>query len=196
MDLTYVWCASCYFSSKDILKCNIEVTSANPRVSKHDINIDAAMESHWTISQVGKPDVRCYAEIDLQTPPLLGFIPNFFKIFPSVTIDLEMAQIKFENFVFPNMRHSITVTWKDDRGALTGRRTVEKVYIDGPQWGSRGKPWWTTYRWQLEAFVDMIRAKETGSEYHGPWMNLEESDKVMQVIDAVYDKAGLPRRRV
>lgn len=51
-----------------------------------------------------------------------------------------------------------------------------------------------TVRYQLEAFVDMIRAKESGRTYTGPWMSLEESEKIMHIIDAVYDKAGLPRR--
>ena len=28
----------------------------------------------------------------------------------------------------------------------------------------------------------------------GPWVGLQESEKVMECIDAVYDKMGLPRR--
>ena len=86
------------------------------------------------------------------------------------------------------------VTEKSSNGTFTGKKHVEKCYKDGPQWGSRGQDWWTTYRYQLESFIDQVKAKETGEAYRGPNMRVEESIKLMTLIDAVYDKAGLPRR--
>ena len=49
---------------------------------------------------------------------------------------------------------------------------------------------WTTYRWQLEEFVNKIR-RRSGS---GAWMEAEDSIKQMKIIDSAYTKAGLPLR--
>lgn len=194
MDLTYIFCSSCYFASPDITKCHFEVQEAIPRLNQHDRKIDEAINSSFTIEQEGQPAVKCHVEGDLLIPHFLGFIPRFWKMTPYITIELEKARIQFENFVVPPYTHSITITEKDSNGKLTGKKHTEKCFTGGPQWGSRGEAWWTTYRWQLEAFVDRVRAKESGQEYQGPWMDLKESEKVMELIDAVYDKAGLPRR--
>ena len=51
-------------------------------------------------------------------------------------------------------------------------------------------PSWTTYRWQLEEFVNKIR-RRSGSR---AWMDAEDSIKQMQMIDSAYTKAGLPLR--
>ncbi|KAL6248914.1 hypothetical protein RBB50_003977 [Rhinocladiella similis] len=80
-----------------------------------------------------------------------------------------------------------------------------------------GEEWWTTYRYQLEGFVRKIREVEEetaksknkvpykptgggsdsnsgGYVYKGPWVSLDQSVRIMDVIDAVYEKAGLPVR--
>ena len=196
MDLTYVLCASSYFASPDITKCKFDVLKTKPRLSSTDNNIDEAMESTFVIEQEGAPPVTCHTQCDLIMPHFLGYIPRLDKLSPIVTIELEKARIEFNNFVVPTYTHSITITEKDDKGHLTSQKQTEKCYVDGPQWGTRGEDWWTTYRYQLEAFSNMVRAKEAGKEYQGPWMDLRESEKVMELIDAVYDKAGLPRRGV
>ena len=103
---------------------------------------------------------------------------------PFCTITLEHAQIVFVNFVLPTYGHSIKITDK-----RTGEKTVETVYTDGPQWVKRGESWWTTYRYQLETFVDACKGREAKT-----WMSLDESVALMGVIDEVYDKAGLKRR--
>ena len=194
MDLTYIFCASNYFASPDIRNCRFEVLETTPRLNVNDKRIDEAMDAKFVIEQEGKPPVNCHVQGDLMLPPFLGFIPRFWKITPVVTIELEKARIHFDNFVVPTYTHSITITEKDEKGNLTGKKHVEKCWTNGPQWGNRGEAWWTTYRYQLEVFVDMVRAKESGQEYKGPSMSLEESEKVMELIDAVYDKAGLTRR--
>ena len=51
-------------------------------------------------------------------------------------------------------------------------------------------PSWTTYRWQLEEFVNKIRER-SGS---GAWMDAGDSIKQMRMIDSGYKKAGLPLR--
>ena len=194
MDLTYIFCASNYFASPDIRNCRFEVLEATPRLNAKEKRIDEAIDAKFVIEQEGKPPVNCHVQGDMMLPPFLGFIPRFWKMSPHVIIELEKARIHFDNFVVPTYTHSIAITEKDAKGRLTGKKHVEKVWTDGPQWGTRGEAWWTTYRYQLEVFIDMVRAQERGEGYNGPTMSLEESEKVMEVIDAVYDKAGLPRR--
>lgn len=191
MDLTYIFSASSYFASRDFPKCEFRVLEAVPRLNEADKNVDEAITSKFVVDQEGKPPVTCSVEGDLTPPPFLGFIPRFWAFTAFTTIELEKAKIEFDKFVLPTLGHSITITEKD-----SGKKQVENLYVDGPQWGTRGKPWWTTYRYQLEAFVDMVRAKDTGTDYSGPWMSLDESEKLMEVIDSVYDKAGLPRRGI
>lgn len=189
MDLTYVYSASSYFASPDPTKADHRVLEAKPRINKLDKNIDEAMESVFVIESPGKPPVTCHTKADLRDPWLFGLIPKIWKGTPSVTIETESAYVDLNNFAGPQYGHSITI--KDKK---TEKIQVEKCFVDGPQWGSRGKPWWTTYRYQLEAFVDMCRAKDQGREYHGPGMSMDESVKLMSLIDAVYEKAGLPKR--
>lgn len=196
MDLTYIYCVSAYFASPDITKCTFDVSEATPRINRDEKRIDEAIESNFVIEQQGRPPVKCHVQGDLILPPLFGFVPRLWMMTPIATIELEKATIQFQNFVMPTYMHSITITERDSNGKLTGRKQTEKIFKDGPQWIERGESWWTTYRYQLEAFVDMVRAKESGEDYKGPWMSLEESEKVMELIDAVYDKAKLPRRGV
>ncbi|KAF2709519.1 oxidoreductase domain-containing protein [Pleomassaria siparia CBS 279.74] len=53
-----------------------------------------------------------------------------------------------------------------------------------------GEEWWSTYRYQLEAFVDKVKGRE-GS---GAWVDGEDSVRQMEVIDKTYEKMGLPLR--
>ena len=194
MDLTYIFCASAYYASPDITKATFDVLETTPRLHPNDTRIDEAVDSKFIIEQEGRPPVKCHVQGDQVFAPFLGFIPRFWAMSPVVSIELEKAKIVFDNFVVPTYMHSITITEKHQDGKLTGKKHTEKTFTNGPQWGTRGEDWWTTYRYQLEAFVDAVRAKERGEEYKGPWMSLEESEKVMELIDNVYQKAGLPKR--
>lgn len=148
MDFTYAWCSSCYLLCKDSTNANVEVVEASPRLNKSDNRLDEAMDAHLVISQRNKPDIKCHADLDLQMPNLLGFIPKMWKGTPNAIIELERAQIVYSNFVLPGYFHSISIREKDGNGRLQ-RKKVEKVYVDGPQWGKRGQDWWTTYRYEM-----------------------------------------------
>ncbi len=50
-----------------------------------------------------------------------------------------------------------------------------------------GANWWSTYRYQLEEFVNKIKGRE-GS---GVWVDGEDSVAQMEAIDRTYEKAGL-----
>lgn len=71
----------------------------------------------------------------------------------------------------------------------TGLAHSQKHYSFGPKWQARSEPWWSTYRYQLEAFVSKIRGEEPRH-----WIDLEESVAMMECIDRVYEKAGMYRR--
>ena len=49
--------------------------------------------------------------------------------------------------------------------------------------------WWSTYRYQLEAFVDKVRGKHP---LH--WIQLDESVAELELIEQVYEKAGMVKR--
>lgn len=59
---------------------------------------------------------------------------------------------------------------------------MPKVYAEG----------YTTYRYQLEAFVSAVRGADTNSI--PGWVSGEDSFKNMTAIDAVYKSAGLKIR--
>ncbi|TKA77995.1 hypothetical protein B0A55_03839 [Friedmanniomyces simplex] len=196
MDMIYVYSATSYFAAPSLRDVKVEVQSAVPRVNARDGKIDEAMTTDYTITSPsannGQP-VHCHAETDLAVPWLWGIIPPLWEGTITATVELEKATIVFPNFPGPWLSHTITVT---DRA--TGKVTKHSAYSDGPQWVRRGQRWWTTYRYQLEAFVDRVRAVQGGKslaeteEMEGlPWVGLEESEAVMTIVDKVYEKAGL-----
>ncbi|KAK4505711.1 hypothetical protein PRZ48_003676 [Zasmidium cellare] len=188
LDLSYVFSAACYFGTS-LPDSEITVQTATPRIHKLDRKIDEAIDATFTIDSPGsKPPVKCHVSADLNVPYLWGFIPRYLPEMPFLSIDLQTARIEFKNFVIPTFGHSIVITEKD------GRKTTEKVYVDGPVWGKRGEVWWSSYRFQLEAFVEGCR-KGKGEGLEGmPWVGLRESEGVMGVIDSVYERMGLPVR--
>lgn len=52
-----------------------------------------------------------------------------------------------------------------------------------------GEDWWMSYRYQLEAFVNRIRGRNT--HY---WVTGEDSIKQMRMVDMAYAKSGLGLR--
>ena len=86
--------------------------------------------------------------------------------------------------MMPHLYHYIQI-----RDKRTGQTHIEKHYSGGPQWGQRGEAWWSTYRYQLEAFVDKVRGREPPH-----WITLESSIAQMETIDAIYEKSGLGKR--
>ena len=128
--------------------------------------------------------------------------------------------------------HSIVATYRGitaaDRKVKEGTKEIFKAYVPSASSGSEqmrnaskdghwpqgtGEEWWTTYRWQLEAFVCAVDAVRAGTPAHEVarvdpiaawrddstprvpvWVNNEESIIFMQCVDAIYDRAGLGKR--
>lgn len=188
MDLCYVMSAANFIcGSKD---AKVTVTSAKPRISKFDKNIDEAMDTTLEFASADGEDgvIKAATHGDLNPSKLLGVLPRYWDAVPSFTIELDRATLHLDNFVGPHMNHSISIQPKE------GKKKTVSAYQGGSAWGDRGQRWWTSYRYQLEAFVDAVRAKDAGGNPPPCWVSLDESLAVMELVDAVYDKAGLPRR--
>ncbi|KAG6856221.1 hypothetical protein H0H87_006372 [Tephrocybe sp. NHM501043] len=130
-------------------------------------------------------DVTASLKTDLRVPFKYGVIPTLPEL--NVVITLEGGEIELYNYVMPTLYHSITVKTKSG-GKLATR--VEKAYTfkEGKMEG-KGEAWWTTYRFQLEAFVDRIKGRTPQT-----WLDKEDSIANMHWIEQIYAKTGLGSR--
>ncbi|KAJ3493201.1 hypothetical protein NLG97_g4883 [Lecanicillium saksenae] len=200
MDLIYVVSSAAYFAGLTP-ESTASVQKAVPRLSTADALVDEAMVTELSIqaSEASSRAVSCSLHCDLMQPKLLRLVPKMWESVPVCTVELEKAQIHFENFVGPHLNHSIVIRAKNDKGKLSGKKETVSCYQGGSVWGETGERWWTSYRYQLEAFVRVVREVDGGkidaAEAFQPWLSLDDSKAVMAVVDAIYSKAGLPLRK-
>jgi hypothetical protein len=119
-------------------------------------------------------DVTGSFRVNFNMPPRWGLVPQMPEF--RVSIKCEGGEVELNNFVGPSFYHSITVKRKDARGNVT--TTTEKAYV-----GERGDASWTTYRHQLEAFVDKVRGRQPQH-----WFEAEDSVSNLHWIEQVYAK--------
>ena len=100
-----------------------------------------------------------------------------------VKVDCEGGSVELWNFPMSFYYHSITVAVKDGKGRV--KKRVEKAYKFGD--GRNEEEWWSTYRHQLDAFVDKVKG-------HTPrtWVSKEDSVDNMVWIEKVYEKVCAP----
>lgn len=101
------------------------------------------------------------------------------------------------NHIFPHVYHCITV---EDNHMIRHesqeiRSWLERKNVKAYTWprypdNRYGMEWWTTYRYQLEEFVNKIK----GRQGNGVWNNKEDSISQMEVIDETYRKGNLKLR--
>lgn len=116
-----------------------------------------------------------------------------------------VRKVTIWNMMVPHIWHRIDVVEEHAiRDAKTGvihrkweEREEQKAYTWGEEAFDMGLPGdaegantWTTYRYQLEEWVNRIRERE-GS---GVWLSGEESIKQMEMIDSAYKCAGMKIR--
>ncbi|KXJ96392.1 hypothetical protein Micbo1qcDRAFT_582 [Microdochium bolleyi] len=77
---------------------------------------------------------------------------------------------------------SVVKRWKKSQ-------TVRAYTFEEAGKGQRGDPSWTTYRYQLEQFVNKVRGRNPGQ-----WFSAQDSLDVMRMLDMAYVTAGLPLR--
>ncbi|KAI0635607.1 NAD binding oxidoreductase [Trametes polyzona] len=180
MDMTYVISSTRYFLGVGTPR---EVAAAHARPAREDSRVDEAMEATLRYDIEGRMvESKIYSDMDRTN--LLGLIPRAWEM-PSIEIETEHAVIYYYNFMMPHIYHYIQIYDK-----RAGQTHTEKHYSGGPRWGQRGESWWSTYRYQLEAFVDKVRGREPPH-----WVTLESSIAQMETIDAIYEKAGLGKRQ-
>lgn len=180
MDMTYVLSFTRYAIEAGTPDA---VLYAKARPSRQDARVDEAMNANLRFIDKGGKDVYSTIYTDMRRSWYYGLLPRVWEL-PSIMVELEHAEVFFYNAMMPHIYHYIEV--KDKR---TGEKTKKQAYKGGPLWGDRGEPWWSTYRYQLEAFVDRLRGREPVC-----WESNKDSLDQMKTIDEVYKKSGLPLR--
>lgn len=168
------------------------VDSVAVRPLKADPRVDEAMHAHLVFDDPkgNRVHSRIYTDMARQRA-FFGLVQRFWEL-PAIEVETERAIIYFYNAMLPHVYHYIAITDK-----TTDQTSYVKQYSGGPYWGNRmtsnggkgGSSAWSTYRWQLEAFVDAVKG-------HTPayWISGDDSIWQMQSLDAMYQASGLPVR--
>lgn len=107
--------------------------------------------------------------------------------------------VTLHNFIMGVLWHRIDVedefvVRRAEGGEVVRRWTVKesrKAYTYREAGVDReSEPFWKTYKYQLDAFVDRVR----GREGTGEWVNLEDSLGLTKMVDMAYEKSVLPLR--
>ena len=117
---------------------------------------------------------------DMAMPSSFGF-PKFPQV--SAKVSCEGGTIEIFNYPMPTAYHYITVEKRGEKARS------EKVYTfaEGKMEG-KGEDWWTTYRYQLEAFVDMLRGRTPQI-----WLDKEDAVANMEWVERIYAKVSKAR---
>ncbi|ETS80999.1 hypothetical protein PFICI_06001 [Pestalotiopsis fici W106-1] len=150
---------------------------------------------------------------DLQAPLLGKFWPSVEVqhrpvLIPAADAGVDVSEghevartrrVKFINFVAPHLYHFIQV---DDEFAIRKTGDVNSVvrswkktrtlkFYNFREGGidQDGEVYWSTYRYQLEQFVNKTRGRQPSH-----WVNGEESTDTLRMVDMAYTTANLPLR--
>ncbi|KZT53108.1 NAD(P)-binding protein [Calocera cornea HHB12733] len=165
------------------------VLSATPTLqdAKKEPKIDRRMEFTYLFppaeGEKEGPTAQCVGDLGLPNWGPLSLVPSMPELY--VTVQCAMGEASINNFVMPSFYHAISV-----RGPK-GSRTV-RAYVwgeEGKAKGWKGEDWWTTYRYQLEAFVDKLKGREPQH-----WISEESTVGNMRAVGMVYEKSGLGAR--
>ncbi|KAF4456294.1 hypothetical protein F53441_1539 [Fusarium austroafricanum] len=110
-----------------------------------------------------------------------------------------LRKLHISNFLMSSFWHRIDIV--DEYSSRSGDKLLrkwttkesKKIYtfkdagIDQPS-----EPYWTSYRHQLEQFVNHIR----GNKGSGLWVDYEDSLAQAKMVDMAYEKSGLPLRPI
>jgi len=194
-----------------------EILSATyrPLPPRFDSQCDEAIFAEYLFPNGGIAKISA----DLQArggywfPALTKNLPSFNNMLPTLTVKLRaqttdrggeleestQTSIIFHNYMGPHLYHRMdiitTVQLKnrvDGKVIKTEKKIEYKKVYNWPTTSEtlKGDESFSTYRFQLEEFVNRIK-KRQGS---GVWVEPEESIRQMEMIDATYLKTGLPLR--
>jgi len=155
------------------------VLSANPVGHPKDPSrVDSSMAAVFSLPSDATADIKCNFSIPGWGP--FGILPDLSQI--RCTVTCEGGTVQLDNYVMPTVWHTLTVSPND------GKKRIEKVYKFAEGKG-KGEDWWTTYRYQLEAFVDAVKGRTPQT-----WISADDSVSTIKWVDEVYKKSGLGRR--
>ncbi|KAF9507858.1 hypothetical protein BS47DRAFT_1398242 [Hydnum rufescens UP504] len=151
----------------------------------HDPRADRSMRAVFELPNDVTASIYC--DLNMPKRSILGPTPFFRYLprFPSMTIKIfgEEGEIYMNNFLCPSNYHTIYVT-KNDKTESIKAYTGEQLSKE-----MKGDATWSTFRYQLEAFVDKVRGRTPQT-----WITPEDSITNMQVIDDLYENSGLGKR--
>ncbi|KIV84261.1 hypothetical protein PV11_00051 [Exophiala sideris] len=187
MDATYTLSFTRY-----ILRAGMpeKILSAVARPYDKDKRVDAAMTTTLLFKDQSGESVHSRVDTDIARGWLGGVIPRVWEL-PQIEVETDKCHIVFYNAMMPHLYHYISITDK-----ANGTTTYKHQYSGGPVWGNvqtsagvGGASYWSTYRYQLEAFISKLQGGQPAY-----WVTNEESIKQMQTIDQIYSASGLPIR--
>lgn len=142
-------------------------------------NIDRGMQVELAMSN----NVTASIHADLGIPHTLGVIPQMPKVL--ARIECERGSVELLNFVGPMLFHTISVTRIDDHGKKTTRSEKAYVFASDSDVRQKGQEWWSTYRYQLESFVDKLKGRTPQN-----WITKEDSIANIEWIEKIYAKVS------
>lgn len=187
MDLTYSLSVTRYMILGPGAGKPREIVSANAKKLPADDRIDIKMEAEMIFDvddgNGGTSEVRSKILSNFDIPNLFGLIPRIWEQ-PVFVAECEKATITYNNFIGPYLSHSIVIKNKVD-----GKSRTENVYSFDP---TNKAPLLSTYGHQLDTFVKKVKGRD--SELAADWIPIEDTVAQMEVIDEIYQKAGMPIR--
>ncbi|KAI4597863.1 hypothetical protein KJ359_004140 [Pestalotiopsis sp. 9143b] len=106
-------------------------------------------------------------------------------------------KVIFWNFMFPNHYHRIDVIddFEVKKGGSVVKKYTRKDFKKAYTWKEMGwtqnsEQYWSTYRYELEEFVNKIR----GTKGSGKFISNEDSISQARALDMIYTKSGLGPR--
>jgi predicted dehydrogenase len=118
--------------------------------------------------------VTATLQTDLAMP--YNVIPSLPQLL--LAVDCENGGVELYNYIMPTFYHYIRVVKVEGNKKKT---TVCKEYQFKDK--AKGEAWWTTYRYQLEAFVDKVKGRTPQT-----WITAEDSVENMKWIEEIYSK--------
>ncbi|KAJ3528544.1 hypothetical protein NM688_g7984 [Phlebia brevispora] len=159
------------------------VTSATPDLFPSKTQSPSLVDGGMTAELSFPNDVTGSLFCHLRHPPSYFIVPKMPELL--FKAECEGGELKLFNFVLPTAYHYIEVTTKTGQDGKGRKKRIEKVYKPA-QDGWPGEDWWSTYRYQLEAFVNKVKGRTPQT-----WLAADDAVANMEAIEKVYEKSGL-----
>ncbi|KAF9113696.1 hypothetical protein BGX27_000967 [Mortierella sp. AM989] len=170
----------CYAINSIRYFTGLEVASVEEAIPKiFAENIDGRMDVVLNLKRKDDTIVKANVIASLTNP---WFSPQTYReMIPTFTAETDDKIFTFAIFPMPTFYHYFTI--KDKATGKT--ENLPKMYAEG----------YTTYRYQLEAFVQAVKSGGEDTASIPGWVTGEDSLLNMTAIDAVYKKAGMKLRQ-